>query len=114
MGRNLFSSDNIIETAKNLSNAAGLPLVNLDAPEEYHVSIRPDNSVAPAKFIPDPLIHGGWKAHELTIRAMRKEIFTIGEGFEDLEKLYTCRCGQTLDLQFWNFCPFCEAHFPRE
>ena len=109
MGQDRFSPEKLFEQIKPLSNAANQPLVDLSAPEEVQVHIRPDDKVPLAKFIPDPLLPGGWKAHPLTIRAMRKDIFMVGEGFEDLEQHYVCHCGQELDLQFWLFCPYCEA-----
>lgn len=97
-----------------LKNAVDQPLLNKEH-QEFEVPIRPDKSVSPAKFLPDPFIPGGYKAHPTTIRAMRKDLFVAGlEGFEDVEQLYTCQsCHNELDLQFWVFCPFCEQSFPK-
>lgn len=97
-----------------LKNAANRPLLSREQ-EEFEIPIRPDTSVTPAKFLPDPLIPGGFKAHPITIRAMRKDLFIAGEeGVEDIELLYVCEsCQKQLDLQFWLFCPFCEQSFPK-
>ena len=77
--------------------------------EVVSVQIRPDEKVTPAKFIPDPLIPGGHKAHPLTINALRKEVFVQGEEeFSVLEKNYQCyHCNNNMDLQFWKCCPYC-------
>jgi hypothetical protein len=100
---------------QSLSNAAGAPLVQ-DQALERKVPIRPDTTVSPSKFLADPLIPGGFKAHPNTIKAMRKDLFVLGEeGFEDLEHFIECAsCHETLDMQFWLHCPHCEASFPKQ
>lgn len=108
MGHDRFSPEKLFQQIEPLTNVANKPLINLSTPQEIKVNIRPDPKVPAAKFIPDPLLPGGWKAHPTTIRAMRKDLFMVGEGFEDLEVLYQCSCGQVIDLQFWIFCPYCE------
>jgi hypothetical protein len=100
------------EKLKTYSNAANSPLFNTDYHETYKLNILPDTSIARAKFIPDPLRPNVFRAHPITIRAMRKELFMGGEDFVDLECLKECAsCQQQIDLQFWQFCPFCEASF---
>lgn len=103
------------EHLQGLTNAAGRPLLQTEpeAQEEYEVAIRPDKSVSPAMFAPDPLRPGFFKAHPTTIKAMRKDLFVAGEeGLEDLEDWMTCdSCGKNLDRQFWIFCPYCESSF---
>jgi len=100
------------EKLKSYSNAAKLPLFNTDYHETYNVQIIPDTGIARAKFIPDALRPNVFLAHPVTIRAMRKELFMGGEDFVDLECLRDCAsCKQQIDLQFWSFCPFCEASF---
>lgn len=98
------------------TNAIGAPHFGKQPQEERQVNIRRDDSVSPGMFKPDPLNPGHFKAHEVTIRAMRKDLFVGGsDEFIDLEKPYTCqKCGQKLDVQFWIFCPFCEASFPKD
>lgn len=98
------------EKLKTYKNAGNLPLFHNDYHETYKVQVLPDNSIGPAKFIPDPLRPNVFKAHPVTIRAMRKELFMGGEDFVDLECLYVCAsCKHEIDLQFWQFCPYCEA-----
>lgn len=82
--------------------------------EVVQVNIRPDKSISPAKFKADPLLPGGYLAHPTTIRAVRVDIFVGGqEVFEDLEYNIECEgCKRQIDVQFWKFCPYCEAKFP--
>jgi len=105
-----FDPQSQFEKLKTYKNAANLPLFNEDYHEQHQVNILPDTTVAPAKFIPDPLRPNVFRAHPVTIRAMRKDLFVGGAGFEDLEMLYHCAsCKHQIDLQFWQFCPYCEA-----
>lgn len=103
----------LLDQLSEATNAAGQAHFNIGAREDIQVQIRPDASVRPAMFVPDPLIPGGYKAHPVTIRALRKDIFAAGEElFEDLEDLITCdSCQHQIDRQFWHFCPYCEAKF---
>lgn len=104
-----------LKKLKTYGNAANLPLFETDYHETHKVNIIPDKSVAPAMFIPDKLDPKKFRAHPTTIRAMRKDLFMGGEDFVDLECLITCAsCKTELDLQFWQFCPYCEASFQRE
>lgn len=101
-----------LEKLKSYSNAANLPLFNTDYHERHDVQILPDTTIAPAKFIPDLLRPNVFKAHPITIRAMRKELFMGGVDFVDLECIRICdSCRHEIDLQFWQFCPYCEASF---
>lgn len=103
------------EQVKKLStytNAVNTQLFDMDMHETHQVNIVPDKSIKPAAFIPDPLNPKKFRAHPVTIRAMRKELFMGGEDFVDLECLITCAsCKTELDIQFWHFCPYCEASF---
>lgn len=103
----------LLEKLKQATNAAGKNHFNFTATDDIQVNLRPDTTVQPAMFIPDPLLPGCYKAHPVTLRALRKDIFAAGnELFEDLEDLTTCEtCQQIIDRQFWHFCPFCEAKF---
>ncbi len=106
-------SEKKYQQLKNAINAGGKAHFNLSARQDIQVNIRPDATVQPAMFIPDPLLPGGYKAHPVTIAALKKDIFAAGsELFEDLEDLVTCdSCQHELDRQFWHFCPYCEAKF---
>lgn len=101
------------EKLKTYTNAANTQLFDMDMHETHSVNVIPDKSVKPAMFIPDKLDPKKFRAHPTTIRAMRKELFMGGEDFVDLECLITCAsCKTELDVQFWHFCPYCEASFP--
>ncbi len=85
----------------------GQPNFDLDQREDIPVRIRVDESVGPALFKPDPLLPGGYLANSLTVRAMRPDIFVLGDSLDDLAAPYACACGQELDIQFWKLCPHC-------
>lgn len=108
-----FDPDSLYHKLLSATNAAGQQHFNHNY-EEIKVNINPDSSVSPGNFKPDLLHPGHYKAHPTTIRAMRKDIFVGGQDeFVDLEKSYICEsCHTELDLQFWTFCPYCEAEFP--
>jgi hypothetical protein len=81
--------------------------------QEIKIQMRPNNSVEPGIFKPDPTIPNGWMAHPQTINAVRKDIFVADDDFEELEILYECDgCKKTLDLQFWIRCPYCNHNIP--
>lgn len=85
----------------------GQPQFDLERREDIRVQIRVNESVGPGMFKADPLIPGGYVANSLTIRAMRPDIFVLGESLDDLSAPYACRCGKEFDVQFWKLCPFC-------
>lgn len=115
MTKDKFDPNTLEAKLKAAKNAANKAQFHPDY-EEIKVNIRPDNNMNPGKFKPDLLTPGHYKAHPVTIRAMRKDIFSAGsDEFLDLEKPYTCiKCNTELDLQFWHFCPYCEAMFPSD
>lgn len=96
-----------LEKIREIENMAGMPAFGLEDREDIKVNIRVNEDVGPAKFRPDPLIPGGYIANSLTIRAMRPDIFVLGESLEDFSAPYQCACGEELDVQFWKICPFC-------
>ncbi len=97
----------ILRKIKELENMAAMPLVDIVAREDIPVQIRMNESVGPAMFKPDPFYPGHFIANSLTIRAMRPDIFVVGESLDDLAQSYTCACGKEFDLQFWKICPYC-------
>lgn len=81
---------------------------------EIKLQIDPDPSVPPAVFKPFPPNPLHFLAHPNTIRAVRKDLFVVSWEMHELAFPYDCeKCRHTLDLQFWHFCPFCEAPFPK-
>ncbi len=81
---------------------------DLNLPEDIKVQFRVDEKIAPGKFVPDPLIPGGYKANSLTLRAMKENIFVLGESLDDLTQEINCvSCSKLYDLQFWKCCPYC-------
>ncbi len=116
MSRASDTTEEFYQKLMQATNAVNAPHFGRQAQEERQVQIRRDDSISPGMFKPDPLNPGHFKAHEVTIRAMRKDLFLAGsEEFIDLEKPYICqKCSQKLDIQFWTFCPYCEASFPKD
>lgn len=115
MSKNIFDPNNVYKKIQNVLLEHEKQVFDMGGMEEIKVQIRPNAQVEPAKFIPDPMIPGGYIAHPTTIRAIRKDIFLAGEEFEELEKLYVCEsCNREIDLQFWLFCPYCEAQIPKD
>jgi len=108
---NLNDPNTVLTAIKELENAVAQPLLDIERREDVTVKIRVDETVRPAMFKPDPIIVGGYIANSLTIRAMRADIFVLGDSLEDLRSDYTCACGQICDVQFWKFCPYCAKSF---
>lgn len=78
--------------------------------QETQVKLIPDEKIARAQFKPDPFLPNSYRAHPVTLRAVRKEIFLAATSLDELEEKFHCRgCLQELDLQFWHFCPYCES-----
>jgi hypothetical protein len=89
------------------------PVYNLDGSETFSVEIRANKDVERAMFKPDPFLPGGYIAHPVTIAAMKKDIFQAGDDIDRFKVPWSCEgCQADLDLQFWNFCPYCEKKFP--
>lgn len=112
-----FESQKLYERLQSATNAANMKMYGSEAESEIQVQIFPDKSVAPAKFIANKSIPGTYRAHPVTIRAMRPEIFTGSHNdlFTDLEYNIKCQgCSEVYDLQFWKFCPFCEESIPKD
>lgn len=97
----------ILELLQAEQKLAGMPLWQTDFPEEVKVHFRVDESISPAKFKPDPLIPGGYKANSLTLRAMKPQLFVAGSDLDQLCEIHHCACGEEWDQQFWKLCPFC-------
>jgi hypothetical protein len=102
-----FEPNKALEVIREIENMAGQPNFDLEKREDFQVKIRVNEKVAPAMFKPDPLIPNGYIANSLTIRAMRSDIFVLGESLEDFSAPITCVCGRELDVQFWKLCPYC-------
>ena len=111
-GDNLKNHDHndpnkLLESIKKIENMVEMPAFGLEDRQDIKVQIRANETVAPAKFKPDPFIPGGFIANSLTIRAMRPDIFVLGNSLEDFSVNYSCPCGQEFDVQFWKICPYC-------
>lgn len=105
--KDLIDPHKVVRYIEELENAVEQPLLDLERRQDVQVKIRVDEKIGPAMFKPDPLIPGGYVANSLTIRAMRPDLFVVGETTEDLESVYHCACGKELDVQFWKLCPYC-------
>ncbi len=101
---------NQFKQIKGLKNAALSPLL---APHEESVKVQilPDKNISTAKFKASRVSPGVYYAHPSTIKAMRQNLFLLGEeGFNDLKNFGTCiNCQSDWDQQFWALCPQCES-----
>lgn len=97
----------VLDYIKKLQNEVETSAFEIERREDIKIKFRVDEKVGPAKFKADPLIPGGYMANALTLRAMRENIFVLGESTEDLSSLYQCVCGKEFDVQFWKMCPYC-------
>lgn len=102
-----FDPNKQLEKVKSIENTIGEPNFDLNEREDIKVQIRVNENVGPAMFKADPLLPGGYIANSLTIRAMRSDIFVLGDSLEDFETIISCSCGKELDAQFWKLCPYC-------
>ena len=101
--------NNIYRKLRSLQNAAKKPLFSNNH-QEKQIRLIPDESISPSKFKQSQIEPSIYYANSLTISAVKKDIFLLGEGFEDLEDIKECfDCARKLDAQFWKFCPFCEG-----
>ncbi len=117
MTETTFDAQTQFETLKNAKNAVEERMYTPTPEAEIKVQILPDKSVSPAKFIANKTMPGTFRAHPVTIRAMRQDLFAgaNNELFADLEYNIHCRgCKTVIDVQFWKFCPFCEESFPKD
>lgn len=97
----------VLDYIKKMENEVDEQAFLIDKREDIKVNIRADEKVGPAMFKPDPLIPFGYIANTLTIKAMRSDIFVLGDTTEDLEVFHECACGKEVDVQFWKLCPYC-------
>ncbi len=98
----------VLDYAKKERNAANKEQYNYSNPQEHSVQILPDTKVEPALFIPSKLTTKVYYAHPDTIRALKKNIFCLGNEIDELCEIEPCpSCNKNLDLQFWHSCPHC-------
>jgi len=110
----LKDPNKILEAIRQFENMVEQPQFDLEKREDVKINIRADEKIAPAMFKMDPLIPGGYVANSLTIRAMRQDIFVLGDSLEDLSACFICPCGKEIDVQFWKLCPHCGRSTPSE
>ena len=101
----------ILKLKKCIHVENSAPVFDLKHPVNYIINLKPDPKVSRGMFLPDPLARGTFRAHPITIRALKKDLLVGGVEFDDLEDIHICEsCKNKLDRQFWKFCPFCEAN----
>ena len=97
----------VLDYIKKLENEVEAVAFEIERREDIKVNLRVNETIGLAMFKSDPLIPGGYMANSLTLRAMRSDIFVLGDSTEDLSAAYHCSCGKELDVQFWKLCPYC-------
>lgn len=108
-------SNKTIDKIKTFKNLAGRAEYNLDQSETFQIDIKVDNSVPHGQFLPSKIYPGSWRASAQTFKAMKKDLFALGESIDELVSPYQCEsCYSDLDRQFWIFCPFCGEPFKED
>jgi hypothetical protein len=101
-----------LERIELMKNGVDNQLFNTDQEEQVQIHIKVDNSVDHGVFLPSKIYPGQWRASEQTFRAMKKDIFALGDSIDELVSPYNCQsCRTDLDKQFWSFCPYCGERF---
>ena len=101
-----------LEKINSIENMVDRPMFNTEQEETFKIDIKVDNTVPHGVFIPSKVYPGSWRASEQTFRAMRKDIFMLGESLDEIADPYQCTsCHTNLDKQFWTFCPYCGERF---
>ena len=112
---NIEKARKTLEKIKKMKTAVDTQLFKVDQQEEFQFKVHIDESLPHGKFFPFEAKTNQWKATSQTYKAMKKNIFALGESVEELIEPYTClSCKTKLDKQFWNFCPFCGERFRAE
>jgi len=101
-----------LDTINSIENMVDKPMFNAQQEQKFSVEIVVDNSVSNGMFIPSKAVQGHWMTSEQTFRAMKKDIFALGDSLDDITEPYQCgSCKTDLDKQFWKFCPYCGENF---
>ena len=102
----------VLDKVKSFENMIDEPMYNTRPEEEFKIHIKVDDSVKHGLFIPSKIYPGQWRASYQTFRAMKKDIFSLGNSIDELVDPYECQsCKTDLDKQFWYFCPYCGEKF---
>jgi len=110
--KNQENNDQIFDRLNRITYQTGKNVFDLSSPETHKVNILPDHRISRGNFQPHPSVPRTFLAHPTTIRALKKDIFMAGDNFIDLQQIIFCKsCKTKLDVQFWNFCPYCEGPF---
>jgi lipopolysaccharide biosynthesis regulator YciM len=101
-----------LDKINSIENMVDTPMFDTSQEDIAQVEIRVDNKVAHGMFIPSKAISEIWYASEQTFRAMKKDIFSLGNSIDEMTELYDCQsCHTQIDKQFWHFCPYCGERF---
>jgi hypothetical protein len=104
-----------LDQIKRIENCVDKQMFNTQQEQKYEINIKVDNTISHGVFVPSKVFPGQWRASEQTFRAMKKDIFALGNSEEMLDEIaqpYKCHSCQTnLDKQFWKFCPYCGELF---
>lgn len=101
------------EKATRELDAYGRKAYALDEKQEESIQILPDDSVSPAKFKAHAHLANTFIAHPLTIRAMKKDIFILGDDIE-FHNIECIQCSKHFEKECWNLCPYCGADIGKD
>ena len=104
-----------LERIKKMKSAVDTQLFKTDQGQTTQFKVHVDNSLPHGKFFKSEVFPGEWRASAQTYKAMKKDIFALGDSIDELKSPYTCfGCSTDLDQQFWHFCPYCGERFRKE
>lgn len=105
---NFDDPNQVFDYLKNKTGQFNQKQYDLSGSTQSQAQILLDNSVSAAMFKPHPEKKNVYYANELTIRAMRKDLFILDEQMLDISQETSCSsCQKKYDLQFWEICPYC-------
>lgn len=107
-----------LKTLKKINqfkNLAGRKEYDTNHPQDFKVHFKIDNTMEHGSFKPSQVYPGQWLTTEQTLRALKRNIFALGDSIDEIAEPYQClSCTKDLDRQFWIFCPYCGSPFKDE
>jgi hypothetical protein len=106
-----------LERINKMRSAVDSQLFKPELEETHQLKINIDNTLPHGRFFESNVYPGQWRATSQTYKAMKKNIFALGDSdsLDEISEPYQCfGCKTDLDKQFWHFCPFCGERFRSE
>lgn len=103
-----LSNHAIYQDILTTPNDGGQQAYDLSKRQEVKLHLLPRLDVPKASFIADADKPYIYYAHPTTLKALRKDIFCVGDDFDTYEEIHQCdECHKNFDIQFYLLCPYC-------